>query len=406
MAPEGVDDRNGQLLNPSSGHVLAGMISSMGNMGIIKPFTLHIDDVDLHDLRQRLLKTRWPDERADAGWSDGLPLSYSQELTEYWIHDFDWRQQEARINSFPQFTTLVDGHDVHFFHIRSPHPDAKPLLLIHGWPSGPTDFLAMVPLLTEPQGGDQPFDLVIPTIPGFGISGPVDGWTLARVADAFAQVMDRLGYDRYLVHGYDTGAGVARELGLRHRDHVVGIHTTGLLGGEELTEKTADMSDPEEARAVADGLRYTYELCGYAMLQTTRPQSLAYALTDSPVGLMSWLVERYRDWSGVQGAPEDALDRDEMLTVVSIYWFFRTIGSSARYYKYGLPNWDKPLEKSQTPTATLVMHDDISRPIRRLAEQSDNVVHWTLAKCGGHFAAWQQPQLVADDIRASIGTLS
>jgi len=375
-------------------------------MDTIQPYILHIDDTELRDLRQRLMATRWPDEHPGAGWSDGLPLSYAHELTGHWIHHFDWRQQEARINSFPQFTTLIDDHNLHFFHIRSPRPRTKPLLLIHGWPSGPTDFLGMISLLTDPQDDEQPFDLVIPTIPGFGVSGPVDGWTLVRAADAFARMMERLGYERYLVHGYDTGAGIARELGLRHPHHVAGIHTTGLLGGEELTEETADMSDPEEARAVAEGMRYTYDVGAYAMLQSTRPQSLAYALTDSPVGLLSWLVERFRDWSGVHGAPEEALNRDEMLTVVSIYWFFRTAGSSARYYKYGLPNWAEPLETSRIPTAILVMAEDIGRPVRRLVEQTDEVIHWRIAECGGHFAAWEQPELVANDIRNSIGPLA
>lgn len=374
-------------------------------MNTIEPFTLHIDDTDLEDLRERLRMTRWPDERRDAGWTDGLPLSYIRELASHWRDDFDWRRQEARINAVPQFTTAVDDHDLHFFHVRSPRPAAAPLLLIHGWPSGPTDFLAMIPLLTEPQDGGQPFDLVIPTIPGFGVSGPVEGWTLVRAADAFAQVMDRLGYDRFLVHGYDTGAGIARELGLRHPEHVAGVHTTGMLGGDELTQETADMSDPDEAQAVAAGMRYAYDVGAYAMLQATRPQSLAYALTDSPTGLLSWLVERFRDWSGVDGAPEEALDRDEMLTVVSIYWFFRTAGSSARYYKYGFPNWDQPLEVSHTPTAILSMPDDIGRPVRRLVEATDDVVHWTVAPRGGHFAAWEQPELVADDIRTSIGSL-
>lgn len=372
----------------------------------IHPFTLHVPDSEIADLHRRLEATRWPDEHPDAGWSDGLPLDYAERLAAYWRHDFDWRQQEERINAFPQFTTLIDGHDLHFFHIRSPRPDARPLLLVHGWPSGPTDFLSMVALLTEPDDGGQAFDVVAPTIPGFGVSGPVSGWTLTRVADAFAELMGRLGYDRFLAHGYDTGAGIVRDLGLRHPDAVAGVHTTGMLGGEELTEETADMSLPEEAAAVMDGYRYQYEIGAYGMLQASRPQSLAYALTDSPVGQMSWIVERFRDWSGADGEPESVLDRDEMLTVVSIYWFLRTAGSSARYYKYGLPNWAEPLQPSTIPTAILVMPDDFGRPIRRLVEQTDRVVHWTKAPAGGHFAAWEQPQLVADDIRASLGGLS
>lgn len=372
----------------------------------LTPFTLRIDDADLDDLHRRLDATRWPDERPDAGWSDGVPLAYARDLVRYWRESFDWRAHEARLGAIPQFTTPIDGHDVHAFHVRSSRPGAVPLLLVHGWPTGPSDFLRVIPLLTEPDDDTaQAFDLVIPTIPGFGVSGPVVDWTLTRVADAFAELMTRFGYERFLVHGYDTGAGIARELGLRHGMRVAGIHTTGMLGGEELTEETADMSDPEEAQAVADGYRYQFDVGAYAMLQATRPQSLAYAFADSPVSLMTWLVERYRDWSVAEGDPDAVLDRDDMLTIVSIYWFFGTGGSSARYYKYGLPGWDQPLEPSTVPTAILVMPNDLGRPVRRLVEQTDNVVHWTVAPRGGHFAAWQEPQLVADDIRASIGGL-
>ncbi|MGC5628829.1 epoxide hydrolase family protein [Georgenia sp. Z1344] len=371
----------------------------------VRPFTLAVPQDTIEDLHRRLADTRWPDENPEAGWSDGLPLAFAKDLATYWRETFDWRAQEDRLNAVPQFTTAIDGHDVHFVHVRSPRPDAKPLLLVHGWPSGPTDFLSMIPLLTEPADGGQAFDVVAPTIPGFGVSGPVVGWTLTRVADAFATLMDRLGYERYLAHGYDTGAGVVRDLGLRHPEHVAGIHSTGPLGGEELTEETADMSVPAEAAAVADGYRYMYDIGAYAMLQSTRPQSISYALTDSPVAQMSWIVERFKDWSSAEGDPDQVLDRDEMLTVVSIYWFFRTAGSSARYYKYGLPDWAEPLQPSTVPTAILVMPDDIGRPVRRLVEQVDRVVSWTEAERGGHFAAWEQPELVAADIRASIGHL-
>lgn len=371
----------------------------------ITPYTLRIDDAEVEELRRRVRATRWPDERPEAGWSDGMPLAIGRELAEHWADGFDWRAQEERINAHPQFTTEIDGHDQHFFHVRSPREDARPLLLIHGWPTGPTDFLAMIPLLTEPEDGSPAFHVIAPTIPGFGIGGPVSDWTLTRVAEAFAELMTRLGYERFLVHGYDTGAGVARDLGLLCPDRVAGIHTTGLLGGEELTEETADMSDPDEAAAVAKGYAYQYEVGGYAILQSTRPQSLAYALTDSPVGQLSWTIERLHDWS--TATPDDTVpfDRDEVLTLVSLTWFFRTTGSSARYYKYGLPGWDQPLEPSTVPTAVLVMPDDLGRPIRRLAEQTDRIVRWTSAPTGGHFAAWEQPRLVADDIRAGVGHL-
>lgn len=372
----------------------------------ITPYTLHLPDADVEDLRRRVADTRWPDERPGAEWSDGVPLAVARDLARHWAHEFDWRAQEERINAVPQFTTPIDGNDVHFFHARSSRPGATPLLLVHGWPTGPMDFLAMIPLLAEPEGDAQAFDVIAPTIPGYGIGGPVSGWTLTRVADAFAELMERLGHDRYLVHGYDTGAGVARDLGLRRPEHVAGIHTTGMLGGQELTEETADMDDPDDAAAIAKGHAYQDETGAYAMLQSSRPQSLAYALTDSPVGQLSWTLERLHDWSTPAQDGDLPFDRDEILTVVSITWFFRTAGSSARYYKYGLPGWDAPLEPSSVPTAVLVMPDDLGRPIRRLAERSDRIIHWSTAPTGGHFAAWEQPRLVADDIRAGIGHLA
>lgn len=372
----------------------------------ISPFTLHIDEAKLTDLHRRLESARWPDQGPTDGWEDGLPLEYAKDLTAYWKDSFDWRAQEARINNVPQFTTPIDGHDIHFFHQLSNRPDAKPLLLVHGWPSTPVDFLDMLPSLTDPSDGQQSFHVVIPTIPGFGISGPVNGWTVSRVADAFASLMNRLGYNRFLAHGYDTGAGIVRDLGIQHPGVVAGIHTTGMLGGEGLTHDTADMSDPTEAEAVERGMRYQYDLGAYAMLQATRPQSLAYALADSPIGQMSWMVERFHDWTNTGTTPEALLGCDQMLTAVSIYWFFRTAGSAARYYKYGLSDWSAPLPKSAVPTAILVMPNDISRPVRRIAEKTDEIVHWTEATKGGHFAAWEQPDLVAADIRSAIGHLS
>lgn len=371
----------------------------------IHPFALDVPDNEIMELYQRLDGNRWLDGGKKDDWSDGLPLRYARDLVWYWRHVFDWRSQERRINSVPQFTTLIDGHHIHFFHVRSAHKNSMPLLLVHGWPSGPIDFLNMIPFLTEPQEDTLAFDLVIPTIPGFGVSGPAYGWNLNRVASAFSTLMYRLGYDQWFSHGYDTGAGVVREQGLQHPKSVIGIHTTGMLGGERLTISTANMEDPEERRAAEDSNRFKHDIGAYAMLQSTRPQSLAYALNDSPVGLLAWLVERFRDWSGAEGKPEDHLNRDQILTLVSIYWFFGTIGSSISYYKTGLSKWSKPLKPSNVPTAILVMPKDFNHPVRRIAEKSDQIIQWTEADRGGHFAAWEEPELVAGDIRAAFKTL-
>lgn len=369
----------------------------------IAAFTLYVDQNQLDDLAQRLTNTRWPDEAPGVGWAHGAPLGYLQELAAYWREKFDWRETEARINARPQFTTGIDGHQVHFFHLRSGSPEAKPLLLIHGWPGAAAEFLTLADRLLNPPAGVPAFDLVIPTIPGFGVSGPTSGWNTVRAAKAFAVLMDRLGHHNYFVHGYDTGAAIARELGLHDPEHVAGIHVTSLFGGEPLTHQTADPDSAVEQRAVAAAMRYEYDLGAYAMLQATRPQSLAYALTDSPVGQLSWIIERFRDWAAVEESPEEALDRDEMLATVSTYWFFGTAGSSARYYSEGIADWGSEPQPSSTPTAVCVMPRDISAPVRRLVEPYNNILQWNELPVGGHFAGWEQPDLVAADIAAAFG---
>lgn len=375
----------------------------------ITPFTLHVPEESLTDLRSRIASTRWPVEDAGTGWDHGVPVDYARRLSAYWADGFDWRAQEARINATPQFTTPIDGHAVHFFHVRSTVEGATPLLLLHGWPGAPTEFLPMIEGLVDPaaHGGDesQAFDVVIPTIPGFGISGPAIGWQPDRAAAAMAELMARLGYERYLVHGYDTGALIGRALGLIDAEHVAGVHLTDVLGGEELTHENADLSDPVEARAVENAMRYEYELGGYAMVQSSRPQSLGMALTDSPVGLLTWMVERFRDWSAAEGDPDEALTRDQMLTTVSIYWHFATIWSSMRYYKEMAGVWGAEPERSEVPLALSVMPHDIGVAVPRMVRQHNNLIRWVQLERGGHFAGWEQPELMVEDLRAALPEL-
>lgn len=376
----------------------------------ITPFILHVPDASLTELTTRLQQTRWPVEDAGTGWDHGVPVDYARELATYWATDFDWRARERTINATPQFRTPVDGHDVHFFHVRSGHEGARPLLLLHGWPGAPTEFLPMVEALVDPvaHGGAaaDAFDVVIPTIPGFGISGPAVGWGTDRAAAAMATLMARLGYERYAVHGYDTGALIGRTMGLIDREHLIGLHLTDVLGGEELTHETADLSDPVEARAVENAMSYEYELGGYAMVQATRPQSLGMALTDSPVGLLTWLVERFRDWSAAESGPEEVLSRDDMLTTVSIYWHFATIWSSMRYYKEMAGAWGAPPEQSHTPLALAVLPKDLGTAVPRLVREANNLVRWEQLPAGGHFAGWEQPDLMVQDIRAAVRVLA
>ncbi len=375
----------------------------------VTPFTLHVPHASLAALTTRLEQTHWPVEDAGTGWDHGVPVDYAKELAAYWATEFDWRAQERRINATPQFTTPIDGHDVHFFHVRSAHDGATPLLLLHGWPGAPTEFLPMVDALVDPtaHGGaaEDAFDVVIATIPGFGISGPAIGWNTDRAAAAMVTLMARLGYQRYAVHGYDTGALIARTMGLIDRDHLIGLHLTDVLGGEELTYETADLSDPREARAVERSMRYQYELGGYAIVQSTRPQSLGLALTDSPVGLLTWLVERFRDWSAASDGPDEVFTRDDMLTTVSIYWHFATIWSSMRYYKEATSEWGAEPETSTTPLAIAAMPHDLSGAVPRIIEKTNNLLRWEELPAGGHFAGWEQPDLMVRDLRAAVRVL-
>jgi epoxide hydrolase len=371
----------------------------------IQSFRLEIPDAALDDLRDRLARTRWPGELPGVGWSRGVPLGYLRELAEYWRTGYDWREHEARLNELPQFTTSIDGTNLHFMHIRSAEPDALPLIMTHGWPGSIVEFLDVIDPLTDPaaHGGDavDAFHLVIPSIPGFGLSGPTvaPGWSAGRVGGAFAELMSRLGYDRYGAQGGDEGAIISPDLGRAAPDSVVGVHvnaaSVGFMPFPPLAEsELAELSDPERAR-VARIADYMDDGSGYASIQSTRPQTLAYGLTDSPVGQLAWIMERFQDWTHAE-LPEDAVDRDRMLTNVMLYWLTRTAGSSANSYYEDKHSgaWPQP---SGVPTGVAVFAEDIS--IRRYAEQSNNIVHWSEFDRGGHFAALEAPDLLVADVQ-------
>jgi epoxide hydrolase len=373
----------------------------------IRPFRIDVPQADLDDLNDRLSRARLPDELPGVGWNRGVPLGYLRDLAEYWRTVYDWRGHEAELNGFPQFSTTVDGQNIHFLHVRSPEPDALPLIVTHGWPGSVVEFLDVIGPLTDPHahGGDpaDAFHLMVPSIPGFGFSGPTreTGWTERRIAAAFAELMRRLGYERYGVQGGDVGAGISPDLGRVAPGRVVGVHvnaaTVGFmpfppLGDEEMEQLT----DPEKDR-VRRIEEFMSEGFGYAQIQSTRPQTLAYGLTDSPVGQLAWIAEKFKEWTHPSdGPPETAIDRDRLLTNATIYWLTATAGSSAQIYYEGAQagQWPQP---SGVPTGVAVFAEDIA--VRRYAEQANNIVHWSEFDRGGHFAAMEAPDLLVGDVR-------
>jgi epoxide hydrolase len=384
------------------------MTSTKPSNPTIQPFRIDIAQADLDDLRDRLARTRWPDELPGVGWSRGVPLGYLEELATYWRDAYDWRKHEATLNQYPQFTTTIDGANVHFLHVRSPEPDALPLILTHGWPGSIVEFLDVIGPLTDPRahGGDgvDAFHLVIPSIPGHGFSGPTRqvGWTTSRVASAWAELMSRLGYERYGAQGGDWGAFVAPELGRVDPDHVVGVHvnaaTFGFIPfGPVDPQKLATFTDAEKARLERLEASTAGPGNGYFEVQSTRPQTLAYALTDSPVGQLAWIVERFKEWTHAADIPEDAVDRDQLLTNVMLYWLTGTANSSARMYYENLHAGSWSQQPGTTPTGVAVFAEDYA--IRRYAERGNNIVHWTEFDRGGHFAAMEAPDLLVGDVR-------
>ena len=374
----------------------------------IQPFRIDIPQTAVDDLNDRLAETRWPSELADNGWSRGVPVDYLRGLAKHWRTRYDWRQHEARLNAFRQFTTTIDGQTIHFLHVQSPEPNATPLMLIHGWPGSFVEFTELIGPLTDPvaHGGDpaDAFHVVIPSIPGFGFSTPLSetGWTHGRIAKAFTELMARLGYGRYGVQGGDVGAFEAPLMGQLDPEHIIGVHVNALV-----TFPSGDPAELEgltaaEQERLARFQNFEQDMSGYMSIQGTRPQTLAYGLADSPTGQLGWIVEKFKEWTDPAAAlPEDAVDRDHLLTNISIYWFTNTAGSSANLYyeTYHDPSLFAPRARGTVPTGVSVSTtQDVA--IRRLAERDHNVVHWTEFDKGGHFAAMENPEFLIDDVRA------
>lgn len=372
------------------------------------PFRIQIPDAALDDLKDRLARTRWPVESPGTGWERGVPTGYLRGLAEYWRTGYDWRRHEARLNEHPQFTTVIDGQTIHFYHVRSRERNAKPLLLIHGWPGSVVEFTEVIGPLTDPRahGGDasDAFDLVIPSIPGHGFSMPLAaaGWTHQRIARAFTDLMRRVGYERYGVQGGDAGSFIAPWLGRYEPGRVAGVHVNAYVQLPSMLQMLLALVISSKAeRARLELFKHYYkEMMGYAQIQGTRPKTLTFGLNDSPVGQLAWIVEKFQEWTDPASAlPEDAIDRDTILTNVSLYWFTGTAGSSANLYYETLhdPDFKKKPPRCQVPTGVLVSTEDVT--IRRWAEREANIVRFTELDHGGHFAAMEAPRAFVDDVR-------
>jgi epoxide hydrolase len=373
----------------------------------ITPFTVSISDEALTDLRTRLGSTRWPEQLPGRAWQRGVPVDYLRRVADYWASDFDWRAQEKRITEFPQFTTDSDGQLIHFLHVRSAVEGATPLLLLHGWPGSFVEFLDVIDSLVDPvaHGGTEAdaFHVVVPSLPGFGFSTPLagEGWGSRRMAAALAELMARLEYESYGAQGGDFGAFVGPDLGRVDAEHVIGVHvnaaTMGFIPFGELSEEDkASLTEVERVR-LARMANFLSEGNGYFGIQSTRPQTLSFALTDSPVGQLAWIIEKFKEWTGSShDLPEEAISLDAILTDVSLYWFTQTAGSAANMYYELVHGRDWPTP-SQVPTGVAVFAEDIA--IRRYAEQGNNIVHWSDIDAGGHFAALETPDLLVADVR-------
>jgi pimeloyl-ACP methyl ester carboxylesterase len=376
----------------------------------IRPYRIAVPDAELRDLGDRLSRTRWPEAEPVPDWSQGVPLAYLRGLCRHWAHEYDWRSTEARLNRIPQLVTGIDGLDIHALHVRSPHPDAVPLVLTHGWPGSFLEFERVLGPLTDPAryGGD-PADachVVVPSLPGYGFSGrPAEpGWGVHRIARAWTELMTRLGYDRFMAAGSDWGTSVSTSIALQQPDRLLGLHLVPPLAppdraGTHLTE--------EERQAIADLDERNRTGSAYSAVHATRPQTLGYGLLDSPVALCAWIVEKVWSWADHDGDLDTVLDRDRLLDNVTLYWLTGTGASATRLYWESIAeitDWFTTVtsDRITVPTAGSVFPAEVPRPSRRwAARRFVNIVHWGRPERGGHFAAWEQPELFVAEARAA-----
>lgn len=369
---------------------------------VVQPFKIEIPQSTIEDLNRRLGSTRWPDEVEDAGWDYGTNLDYLKELTSYWQTNFDWHAQERYLNSFAHFSTQVDNTRIHFIHEEGKGSNHMPILMLHGWPSSFVQMLKIIPLLTRPSADNATsplsFTVIAPSLPGYGFSGkPTQkGMSVSKMADLFHTLMTQhLGYNKYAVRGSDLGAGVLQQLAIKYPESLIGVHTGGT---NPYIGHVPDNLSAVEQEFVGKAQAWMMAEMAYAMEHTSRPQTLAYGLNDSPVGLAAWIIEKFRRWSDCDGDIEKRFSKDELLTNLTIYWATETINSSIRLY-YETARDPGQWGESKVPTGLLMPTRDMFPTPREWMERTGRVDHWREISKGGHFLEWEEPELVAEDLR-------
>lgn len=379
----------------------------------IQPFQVRVEEAILADLKDRLARTRWPDELDQAGWDYGVPLAYLRDLTEHWRERYDWRRHEAAINAFPQFIARMEGVDLHFLHVRSKHEKATPLVLVHGWPGSVWEFHKIIPLLTDPTAhggtGEDAFHVVCPSLPGFGFSGkPRErGWSNNRMAEVIAKLMARLGYKRYGAQGGDWGGGIVRWLASVDGGHCIGAHSNFPGASRPTDDPMRGVTQAEIDRLTRRNIELN-DHKAYGAIQGTRPQTLGYGLNDSPAGLAAWIIDKFWAWSDHGGSLDNSFSKDDLLTNIMIYWVTQSMPSSTRIYFESQHNPPRPpsLPPFQgsgkpSPVGYALFPKEINVPPRAWVERGHGapLFHWTEMPRGGHFAALEQPGLLAEDVR-------
>lgn len=363
------------------------------------PYKINISQAVINDLKSRIAATRWPEEVSGAGWEYGTNLSYMKELSSYWQTGFNWKTQEAKLNQLKQYTVVVDSITIHFVYEKGKGKTSTPIVLLHGWPSSFVQMAKIIPLLTKADENGHSFDVIVPSLIGYGFSGKASqkGMNVFQMAELYQKLLtEKLGYQKFMLRASDIGAGVAKEWSISHPQNILALHLSG--SNPYTFQVPTDLSEAEKS-FLQKGQQFMMAEGAYAMEQSTKPQTLAYGLNNSPVGLAAWIIEKFNTWSDNNGKLESKFTKDELLTNISIYWFTQTIGSSMRAYYESAHVWSpNGNKKVEVPTAFLMLDKDIAVAPKEWEQRTYNVVRWNVNTTGGHFAEWEEPVIIANDI--------